>query len=89
MAWLKEITVTLSIDQEGFRNVRPDFKLVGYTGPPDPRVSPTLATHLSLGRADFIPTRRQAFTFHHAALDTPPVLRRLTVNGDESHDYMA
>ncbi|KAI0066548.1 hypothetical protein BV25DRAFT_1796868, partial [Artomyces pyxidatus] len=87
LSWLKSTTVELHIDQEGFRNIRPAFQLVGYTGPPSAGGAPSIAQHLSCARADFMPAKRQSFVFHHATLDTPPVLRRVTLNGDESRDY--
>ncbi|KAI0033810.1 hypothetical protein K488DRAFT_31969, partial [Vararia minispora EC-137] len=88
MSWLKGVVVELMIDQEGFRAVRPTLKLVGYAGPSshsDRAVS--LADHHACGKADFMPTRRESFVFHHFALDSPPILRRVTTNGDESRDY--
>ncbi|KAG6817956.1 hypothetical protein H0H87_012424 [Tephrocybe sp. NHM501043] len=39
--------------------------------------------------AKFRPTKRQAFNFHYAALEALPVLRRITLNGDESRDYIS
>jgi hypothetical protein len=88
MSWLKGIVVELLIDQEGFRAVRPTFKLVGYTGPTSHNDMPvSLADHHVYGKADFMPTKRNAFVFHHFALDTPPILRRVMANGDESRDY--
>lgn len=88
LSWLKTTAVELLIDQEGFRSIQPAFHLVGYSGPLASEPSPmSLSQHLTSARADFMPTRRQSFIFHHATLDTPPVLRRLTLNGDASRDY--
>ncbi|KAI0312989.1 hypothetical protein OF83DRAFT_1066296, partial [Amylostereum chailletii] len=85
MAWLKDIVVELVIDQEGFRVARPTFRLAGYTGPPTGAMS--LSLHHASAQADFMPRKREAFVFHHGTLDTAPILRRVTVNGDESRDY--
>ncbi|KAH9982628.1 hypothetical protein BGW80DRAFT_1198436 [Lactifluus volemus] len=61
------------IDQEGYRVIQPIFRFAGYFS----------------GTADFMPAQRKSFIFHHTALETPPVLRRLMVNGDEYHDYLS
>lgn len=45
-------------------------------------------TMFSPGIADFVPTKRQIFVFHRSALDTPPVIRRLTTEGDDSRDFL-
>ncbi|KZV74063.1 hypothetical protein PENSPDRAFT_648265 [Peniophora sp. CONT] len=90
LSWLKDTTVELLIDQEGFRSTRPAFVLKGYTGPP-PRADgypPTLTDHLLHGRADFMPVQRKELVFHHSSLDALPVLRRVYVGGDEAHDYV-
>ncbi|KAI0274795.1 hypothetical protein BC834DRAFT_849612 [Gloeopeniophorella convolvens] len=91
LSWLQSTALDLMIDQEGFRNIRPAFKLAGYSSPIIPLesgpVSPNV--HLLSATADFMPVRREIFVFHHAALDTPPVLRRLTVDRDESRDYLS
>ncbi|KAH8997556.1 hypothetical protein EDB92DRAFT_1840377 [Lactarius akahatsu] len=80
----------LMIDQEGFRMIQPTFKLAGYSRPPAMESVATLFdSHLASASADFMPAERKSFTFHHASLDTPPVFRRLLVNGDESHDYLS
>jgi hypothetical protein len=39
--------------------------------------------------AQFRPIIRQAFHFHYAPFESPPVLRRVTVNDDETHDYVS
>lgn len=63
--------------------------------------SPTIQQHRSdlvdqastdpdaAGMADFMPLAREAFVFHHSTLDPPPSIRRLSVNGDESRDYLS
>jgi hypothetical protein len=38
--------------------------------------------------AQFRPICRQAFNFHYSALEAVPVLRRITVNGDDARDYV-
>jgi len=78
------------IDQEGFRMIQPTFRFAGYSRPPAMESGVThLDLHLVSATADFMPAERKSFTFHHASLDTPPVFRRLLVNGDESHDYLS
>ncbi|KAH9081937.1 hypothetical protein EDB83DRAFT_2335622, partial [Lactarius deliciosus] len=90
LSWLKSTVLELMIDQEGFRMIQPTFKLAGYSRPPAMESGATLFdSHLVSATADFMPVERKSFTFHHASLDTPPVFRRLLVNGDESHDYLS
>ncbi|KAI9445058.1 hypothetical protein H4582DRAFT_1805810 [Lactarius indigo] len=90
LSWLKSTVLELMIDQEGFRMIQPTFKLAGYSRPPAMENRATsFDSHLVSATADFMPAERKSFTFHHASLDTPPVFRRLLVNGDESHDYLA
>ena len=36
-----------------------------------------------------MPLKRESFVFHHSPLDPPPSIRRLSVNGDESKDYLS
>ena len=43
----------------------------------------------STGMAEFMPVKRESFVFHHSPLDPPPSVRRLSVNGDESRDYLS
>ncbi|KAG6841767.1 hypothetical protein C0991_007096 [Blastosporella zonata] len=80
---LSAATVEILIDQEGFRGVLASFTYIGYS-----------AQGSSIGSdgpsvAQFRPTRRQAFNFHYAALEPLPILRRITVNGEESRDYIS
>ncbi|KAJ8523343.1 hypothetical protein ONZ45_g207 [Pleurotus djamor] len=84
--WLKDIVVELLIDQEGFRSVHPVFELSGYS---------TFAGSLHPdgkdcdgGVAEFMPIQRQSFNFHYAPFDSPPILRRVTVNRREERDYI-
>jgi len=121
LSWLRNVTISLCIDQECFRAVFPAFKLVGYTKPTLPihssragmqkllvganvggtsfkqlselmdktSTDPDLVVNLDVGMAEFMPLKRESFLFHHSAMDTPPLIRRLTVNGDESRDYLS
>lgn len=43
----------------------------------------------SAGMAEFMPVKRESFLFHHSTLDPPPSIRRLSVDGDESRDYLS
>ncbi|KAI9512886.1 hypothetical protein F5148DRAFT_1160552 [Russula earlei] len=88
LSWLESITLEVMIDQEGFRMIKPVFKLAGYSCPTQSEVF-SLGVHLVSATADFMPLQRKSFAFHHSTLDTPPVLRRLMVNGDESRDYLS
>ncbi|KAI0304736.1 hypothetical protein BC826DRAFT_977921, partial [Russula brevipes] len=83
LSWLRSTTLEVMIDQEGFRTIKPIFKLAGYSRP-----TAVESGAISLV-SDFMPLHRKSFIFHHSALDTPPVLRRLMVNGDGSHDYLS
>ncbi|OBZ68502.1 hypothetical protein A0H81_11626 [Grifola frondosa] len=87
--WLRDIDFELWIDQEGFRAIKPTFRLVGYTGPPAESKDAELVNALTHGIADFRPTKRQTSIFHHGTLDPPPLLRRLTMASDESRDYIS
>jgi hypothetical protein len=70
--------------------IKPVFKLAGYA-PPRTKESEavSLGAHLVSATADFMPVQRKSFAFHYSELDTPPVLRRLMLNGDESRDYLS
>lgn len=120
LLWLQSTTVSLCIDQEGFRAVFPTFKLVGFPNPTLPihtsaaqmqrflvgdvggastkqlsdfmdqaSMDSDLAVNLDVGMAEFMPLKRERFVFHHSTLDIPPSIRRLSVNGDESKDYLS
>jgi hypothetical protein len=75
LTWLETIRVELMIDQEGFREARPVFKLVGMQ-----------AANGGQAHAEFKPCDIRPFQFHHSGLDPNPLLRRLIVDGDEEHD---
>ena len=84
-AWIRDITIQCLIDQEGFRTAQPSFKLSGIVhlrSSLEPQ-TPGPAT------AQFRPIARQSFHFHHAAFEAPPTLRRVTINDQETHDYVS
>ena len=90
LSWLQSTTLEIMIDQEGFRDIKPVFRFAGYSWPTTTESDAiSLGVHLVSATADFMPLQRKSFAFHHSALDTPPVLRRLMVNGDRSHDYLS
>jgi hypothetical protein len=90
LSWLQSTTLEIMIDQEGFRMINPGFKLAGYAPPSTVESEAiSLGAHLVSATADFMPLQRQSFAFHYSELDTPPVLRRLMLNGDGSHDYLS
>jgi hypothetical protein len=85
-AWIRDMTVQCLVDQEGFRSAQPSFKLSGIVhlrSSPEQHQTPSPAT------AQFKPITRQSFLFHHAAFETPPILRRVTTNDQETHDYVS
>ena len=84
-SWLKDTTIQLLIDQEGFRDAEPSFRfssILRVRSSTDPKSSESIM-------AQFRPTSRQFFHFHHAPFESPPVLRRITVNNDEASDYIS
>lgn len=90
LSWLQSTTLEIMIDQEGFRMIKPVFRFAGYScSTTTENNAITLGLHLVSATADFMPLQRRSFAFHHSSLDTPPVLRRLMVNGDRSHDYLS
>ncbi|KAF8971755.1 hypothetical protein BDZ97DRAFT_1753012 [Flammula alnicola] len=84
-SWLKHITVQFLIDQEGFRAAQPSFRFTGIVRLRSSQHSKSPDAVM----AQFRPVPRQAFHFHYAPFETPPILRRVTVNGDETHDYVS
>ncbi|KDR85776.1 hypothetical protein GALMADRAFT_132430 [Galerina marginata CBS 339.88] len=84
-SWLKGVTVQFLIDQEGFRAAQPSFKFTGVARLRSAQSSRAPGTVM----AQFRPVTRQAFHFHYAPFETPPILRRVTVDFDESHDYLS
>ncbi|KAI0660513.1 hypothetical protein C8Q70DRAFT_975994 [Cubamyces menziesii] len=90
LSWLRDLCIELWIDQEGFRAIRPRFRLSGYTHPASTtRSGSTLADVLTHGTAQFLPARRQGAVYHHGTLDSCPVLRRLTLADNEDKDYIS
>ncbi|KDQ15713.1 hypothetical protein BOTBODRAFT_173788 [Botryobasidium botryosum FD-172 SS1] len=148
--YLRDVTLELWIDQEGFRCIRPQFAFVRYASPrPTSSLSTTgassagtsdrrrnlrsMESHSTIssnmgapfdalstttaatsvmtchsdisnmssatlnseslmgveGVAVFQTSGMNVYHFHHAAFDTPPVLRRLTVNREEKRDYLS
>ncbi|KAJ7619167.1 hypothetical protein DFH06DRAFT_905760, partial [Mycena polygramma] len=82
--WLEDIVVELLVDQEGFRAIHPVFKLVGF--PKQARGWDATDGGLVL----FRPVKRETFRFHYAPFDSDlPVIRRMTVNNDESRDFLS
>lgn len=90
--WLKDCVVELWIDQEGFRAIRPKFYLASVSnGLPfnqERRSSLRNEDPLFSTVAEFLPVSREEHLFHHAALDRPPALHRITVNGGEERDFI-
>ena len=83
--WLQDITVQFLVDQEGFRAAQPNFRFAGIARLRSSQHSKSPDTVM----AQFRPTIRQAFHFHYAPFESPPVLRRVTVDDDETHDYVS
>ncbi|KAI0347669.1 hypothetical protein BDW22DRAFT_1296726, partial [Trametopsis cervina] len=89
LSWLGSSRPQLWIDQEGFRLVQPVFKLSAYRSAGGENRGSELVNTLVHGSAEFRPVERYAFVFHQAALEPPPTLRRLTMEGDESRDHLS
>lgn len=81
---LDNIRTVISIDQEGFRSVNPSFKFVGHSKRTFDDKRQRAET-----MAQFVPVNQQTFHFHYAPLDGQPVLRRISVNDDETRDYIS
>ncbi|KAJ7786463.1 hypothetical protein B0H16DRAFT_1490561 [Mycena metata] len=85
LSWLKDTVVELLVDQEGFRGSLLRFKLAGF-----PKQARGWDSADGGGLALFRPVKRETFRFHWAPFDADlPVIRRLTVNGDESRDFLS
>ncbi|KAF8899022.1 hypothetical protein BD779DRAFT_1666767 [Infundibulicybe gibba] len=82
LLWLNDILVELLIDQEGFRTVKPAFKFFAYS---ESRPANGEPAEMALFKSQ----THQNFHFHYAPLDGLPVLRRITVNGEENKDYIS
>ncbi|KAI0830756.1 hypothetical protein BC628DRAFT_1500564 [Trametes gibbosa] len=94
LGWLRDTVIELWIDQEGFRAIQPKFHLTAYSSPPPPPSSmmpppASLVDTLTDSLAVFQPVRPQRSVYHHSAFDSAPVLRRLTVAGNEEKDYIS
>lgn len=83
--WLQDITVQFLVDQEGFRAAQPNFRFASIARLRSSQHSRSPDTVM----AQFRPIIRQAFHFHYAPFESLPVLRRVTVNDDETHDYVS
>ena len=80
---LDNIRAVVSIDQEGFRSVNPSFTFAGYHRRFfDKRQRAENMAH-------FVPANQQNFHFHYAPFDGLPILRRISVNDDETRDYIS
>ncbi|KZT42575.1 hypothetical protein SISSUDRAFT_1058355 [Sistotremastrum suecicum HHB10207 ss-3] len=91
-SWLKDVIVELWIDQEGFRLVRPKFKLSHFIQQALKSEGSIMSgeSQSSSGPiAEFTMPRREKFFFHYATLDSPPLLRRLTISGRDNHDHLS
>ena len=80
-SWLENVTLSLLIDQEGFRTVQPLFKPT--------RCHLMESGTIKVDLITFVPATREVFRFHYAPLDGLPILRRLIINGDESRDFLS
>lgn len=87
LPWLKDIAVDLLIDQEGFRSIQPVFKLTGYS--PQARSLHPEGQDCDGGVVEFMPAHSKTYNFHYAPFDSPPILRRVMVNKQESRDYIS
>ncbi|KAG9000116.1 hypothetical protein FRB93_012880 [Tulasnella sp. JGI-2019a] len=106
IGFLRETTVELHIDQEGFRTIKPVLRLYRHAPSKMPCATPTRIQHYrspssspafvddlndygDLGVAEFKMTEPETYIFHHAALDSAPTLRRVTINGGDTKDYIS
>lgn len=96
LSWLEHLVIQIKIDQEGFRAASPCFKPSAYSSSSGHtngfnrlRNVTGIPEALTTGMVEFRPIRRHSFLFHHAALESSPVLRQLFVPGGENKDYLA
>ena len=89
LSWLENIVVELGLDQEGFRSVHPRFVPSGYTHENDARTTPGIPDTLVSGLVELRPMKRYAFVFHHATLESSPMLRSLMLLGEDAKDYLS
>ncbi|KAF6766686.1 hypothetical protein DFP72DRAFT_28338 [Ephemerocybe angulata] len=78
--WLHGISIALLIDQEGFRSATPSFK---YSGVNRSKLDQTTCTVI------FKANSKNGFNFHYNPFDRLPILRRVTIHGEESKDYIS
>lgn len=78
--WLHGISVDLLIDQEGFRSAIPSFK---YSGVNRSKHDATTCT------VTFKAASKHGYNFHYNPFDSLPILRRVTIHGEESKDYIS
>ncbi|KAK7064115.1 hypothetical protein R3P38DRAFT_2822518 [Favolaschia claudopus] len=84
LTWLEGTVIELLVDQEAFRSIHPTFRLVGF--PKQARGWDSSDGALAL----FRPIKRESFRFHYAPFDSDfPIIRRLSINGDETRDYLS
>ncbi|KAI0782384.1 hypothetical protein BC629DRAFT_1594171 [Irpex lacteus] len=89
LSWIENIRLQLWMDQEGFRLSQPVFKLFAYSGSSTDNRDSTRLHEQTHGTVEFRPIKNYAFSYHHAALDPAPILRKLTLQGDDSVDYIS
>ncbi|OSX66924.1 hypothetical protein POSPLADRAFT_1042225 [Postia placenta MAD-698-R-SB12] len=90
LGWLRSTHFELWIDQDNSRTFRPVFKLTGYTNDSSEDHEAYLVNALTFGLADFMPVTRQEFLVNAVSkTDATLTLRRLTMAGDESKDYIS
>lgn len=95
--WLRDIVVGICIDQENFRPVHPLFTLVWVSQKTSDEQDKALQELgisaekrvLLGGMAEFKPVRRCSYIFHHTTLDASPCLRRITLQGDETREFIS
>lgn len=87
LAWLTSTTLSLTIDQETFRSAHPRFRVSGYKPSKDGRGT-SIPEVLTSGVVEFLPVKRYCFAFHHAALESMPVIRHLALLEDDPKDYL-
>ncbi|OCH96424.1 hypothetical protein OBBRIDRAFT_692909, partial [Obba rivulosa] len=88
LSWLQDVVIELWIDQEGFRAIRPQFVITNLSQSAQESWSDPIRI-LTSSTVEFRPRKRESSVFHYGVLDTPPGLRRLTMAGDESKDYIS
>ena len=98
--WIRSMTIELWIDQEGFRSIQPKFELAGYRkgaglNPSGQVLDVSVFVMKNSQTWHFHHAVRRDLSSHlkyrdiiFQILDSPPVLRRLSVNGD-MNDYIS